>query len=409
MKSNWKKLLSLALVLALMLGFAPGIGPTASAANAYSGYVNTTTAVRFNNMDWYIIADNSTAADAGTVTLLAKEPIAAMPFLENGPTVWNNSSISYKYSTSTLKTYLDGLTGAGGSFADVADAIVPTNLTDLTDEQVSGAKIYPPSSELVNLSSDVLKCTTATGSNNNMRWRRTKGNHNTSAGAVDGSAGKNGKDVAVGLLAGVRPALRLDLSKVVFSNNTFALPSPVASVTTSGGTPTEYAAFSDAVNAWNNAANDATLKLLSDVTTGSTISVSGTKTLDLNGYGIKMTGSGSVISVVSGADLTLYDSNPKATHKYTIANSKSKGAGLAVVNDTVDGTTFYGGYITGGTSAAGGGIYTNGGTIHVTRGTIIGNQTTGVDGGGGICVKDGTLSMTNGAVTANHAISGIPR
>ena len=276
MKSNWKKLLSLALVLALMLGFAPGIGPTASAANAYSGYVNTTTAVRFNNMDWYIIADNSTAADAGTVTLLAKEPIAAMPFLENGPTVWNNSSISYKYSTSTLKTYLDGLTGAGGSFADVADAIVPTNLTDLTDEQVSGAKIYPPSSELVNLSSDVLKCTTATGSNNNMRWRRTKGNHNTSAGAVDGSAGKNGKDVAVGLLAGVRPALRLDLSKVVFSNNTFALPSPVASVTTSGGTPTEYAAFSDAVNAWNNAANDATLKLLSDVTTGSTISVSGT-------------------------------------------------------------------------------------------------------------------------------------
>ena len=64
---------------------------------------------------------------------------------------------------------------------------------------------------------------------------------------------------------------------------------PVATVTT-GGTSTDYSDFAAAVSAWNSAESGATLKLRSDVTTASTVNVSGTKTLDLNGYGIKMLG-----------------------------------------------------------------------------------------------------------------------
>ena len=91
----------------------------------------------------------------------------------------------------------------------------------------------------------------------------------------------------------------------------------VASVTV-GETATKYATIADAVSAWNSAADSATLTLLADVETSSTITVSGTKTLDLNGHGIKATVSDSVIKVLNGANLTLTDSNPgNVSHKYS--------------------------------------------------------------------------------------------
>ncbi|MBR4211205.1 MAG: hypothetical protein IKR84_02300, partial [Oscillibacter sp.] len=218
-----------ALTLAMLVGLLPGMGMTALAydGNPFTALVNTTTAVKFNDMDWYIIADNSTAVNAGTVTLLAKNAIAAKPFLENGPTICtNDGSTSYKYSESTVKTYLDGLTNEGGIFAAVAKAIAPTNLTDVG---VSNAKIFLPSPELNSLSSDVLKCATLSGQYDSRWWRRTKGNWDTSAGAVKGDIGENWTDLVVGFVGGVRPALNLDLSKVLFdtAEKTFSLLPPV--------------------------------------------------------------------------------------------------------------------------------------------------------------------------------------
>ena len=76
------------LALALVIGLVPGMSLTAEAdgEKAYAAYDVTTdenksksgadlTAlqVTFNDKPWYIIADNSTAVDAGTVTLLAAD------------------------------------------------------------------------------------------------------------------------------------------------------------------------------------------------------------------------------------------------------------------------------------------------------------------------------------------------
>ena len=188
-----------------------------------------------------------------------------------------------------------------------------------------------------------------------------------------------------------------------------AITAPVARVNY-GQTTTEYIVFSEAVSAWNSAESGAALTLLADVTTANTISVTGTKTLDLNGYGIKMAGSGRVLNVSGGANLTLEDSTPDSTHKYTIASPKSNGAGLAVVDDRNGSTEFTGGYITGGnvSNEKGGGIQVNGGSLTMTGGTVIGNRVEGTVHGGGIAVigESDTFKMTGGSIIGNTARYG---
>ena len=74
-KISGRKLLSYILTLVMILGLMPGMSLTAFAydGNPYASLVNTTTKVKFNGYYWYIIEDNSTAVDAGTVTLLAAD------------------------------------------------------------------------------------------------------------------------------------------------------------------------------------------------------------------------------------------------------------------------------------------------------------------------------------------------
>ena len=200
-------------------------------------------------------------------------------------------------------------------------------------------------------------------------------------------------------------------------NTTYYVPAPapapepaVASVT-AGGTTTEYTDFATAVTNWNSAANGATLTLLADVTTESTIEVSGTKILDLNGYELKKTGSGGVINV-NGANLTLNDSNPDTVHGYTISNPNN-GAGLATVHsEKQDGDTeFTGGYITGGiaTDGGGGGVkIASGGRFTMNGGTVIGNTSSGGYGGGGIFVVNNNsgFTMNDGAIIGNTTTNG---
>ncbi|MBQ7147356.1 MAG: hypothetical protein IJR96_01255 [Pseudobutyrivibrio sp.] len=156
-----------------------------------------------------------------------------------------------------------------------------------------------------------------------------------------------------------------------------------------------YLTIDQAVSNWTAGT---TLKLLKDAETSDTITVTDTKTFDLNGRGLKYSGTGTktVIKVSSGANLTINDSNSTVEHKYTGYMSK------AVVNDNASYPegTFTGGYITGGNSNNhGGGIIVEG-TLNMTSGTIIGNK--GYYGGAIEVTSSGTLNMTGGEIIGNE-------
>ena len=181
---------------------------------------------------------------------------------------------------------------------------------------------------------------------------------------------------------------------------------PVASVTTSSSIISYYATLASAVSAWEA---NSTLTLLANVETSSTITVSNTCTLDLNGYGIRKTGSGAVMAINWGGNLTLNDSDPTAEHHFDVnANN------VASLNEASGTLTIYGGYITGGSNNYGGAIdvansgvdFQNGPSLTMNGGTLIGNSGTV----GGVCVsrdtKDyyNTFTMNGGAICYNDQI-----
>ena len=176
----------------------------------YASLLNTTTVVKFNGYNWYIIADNSTAVDAGTVTLLSADT-------SFGDSKFHDSSSAY--SGSTVKSNLDALTAEGGSFAGVKDAIVDTNLTDVS---VTGAKLYLLNTiEANSVPENILKFSAEW-------WLRSPGEDGTFAAFVDGVyCYVRGDGGYVSLPFRVRPALQLDLSKVTFDSatNTFSVGS----------------------------------------------------------------------------------------------------------------------------------------------------------------------------------------
>ena len=164
-----------------MLGLMPGMSLTALAydGNPYASLVGTTNSVTFNGKPWYIIADNSTAVDAGTVTLLAADTSFGLSEFSD--------RYSNDYSISKVKASLDDLT-TSGSFKDVADAI-ETN----TD---AGGKLYLLStSEAQQLSQDVLKMNFSSMMGG--WWLRSPGFYEVEAAFV---YGENGRVIAFGSL-----------------------------------------------------------------------------------------------------------------------------------------------------------------------------------------------------------------
>ena len=162
------------------------------------------------------------------------------------------------------------------------------------------------------------------------------------------------------------------------------------------------------------------ITLKNDIAIGTTLTVLRKVTLDLNGYVLKMTGSGSVIildnkSGITG-DLTLIDSNPTAEHKF-----KVNGAEPWVLDDS--GTeTVYGGIITGGTGSriffsngvGGGGVIIGSGALTMNAGSIVGcstpnRLTTGEASYGGIYAfgpmangdTTGVITLTGGLIKNN--------
>lgn len=206
----------------MILGAVSSKGLTVYASTYYSGYLvtNSDTAqtlqekvVRFNGMDWYIIADNSTAVDAGTVTLFAKDNIANSRF--------NNSCGSGNYyCSSAIKSFLDNLTSRNGSFRGVSYVIADT---DLEDVYVTGAKLWLLStSEAEALNSNARKCSFNW-------WLRSPSPLSSSddlkkAMFVDGQNGGMPGGYSglpyVDMSLGVRPALNLKLTDVTFNQET---------------------------------------------------------------------------------------------------------------------------------------------------------------------------------------------
>lgn len=155
------------------------------------------------------------------------------------------------------------------------------------------------------------------------------------------------------------------------------------------------------------------ITLKNDIAIGTTLTILRKVTLDLNGYVLKMTGSGSVIildnkSGITG-DLTLIDSNPTAEHKF-----KVNGAEPWVLDDS--GTeTVYGGIITGGTGSriffsngvGGGGVIIGSGALTMNGGNIVGCI---ANRGGGLFLSDGSFTMNAGSIvgcsTPNRLTTG---
>lgn len=121
--------------------------------------------------------------------------------------------------------------------------------------------------------------------------------------------------------------------------------------------------------------------------------IQGDVTLDLNGFVLKITGSGSVIKIESGT-LTLVDSHPAAIHKF-VKNTddlwmldESQGAGIV-----------RGGIITGGNAGYndGGGVYVcPGAGLVMQGGSIVGCK---AKQGGGVYVADKNEAKTLGRFT----------
>ena len=155
------------------------------------------------------------------------------------------------------------------------------------------------------------------------------------------------------------------------------------------------------------------IRLTKDIDISNSLTILRKVTLDLNGYVLKMTGSGSVIildnkSGITG-DLTLIDSNPTAEHKF-----KVNGAEPWVLDNS--GTeTVYGGIITGGTGSRiffsngveGGGVIIGSGALTMNGGNIVGCI---ANEGGGLFLSDGSFTMNAGSIvgcsTPNRLTTG---
>lgn len=138
---------------------------------------------------------------------------------------------------------------------------------------------------------------------------------------------------------------------------------------------------------------EGTYFLCNNVNLTQTLVIRGNVTLNLNGFVLKITGSGSVIKIESGT-LTLVDSHPAAIHKF-VKNTddlwmldESQGAGIV-----------RGGIITGGNAGYndGGGVYVCPGAELVMRGgSIVGCK---AKQGGGVYVADKNEAKTLGRFT----------
>ena len=138
-------------------------------------------------------------------------------------------------------------------------------------------------------------------------------------------------------------------------------------------------------------------------------------TLDLNGFVLKITGSGSVIKIESGT-LTLVDSHPAAIHKF-VKNTDD----LWMLDESQGAEIVKGGVITGGTGSTykynndigqivyndcGGGVFVAPGASFIMEGGNIVGCSAGKSGGGVKVTNDGDFKMSGGTISGCTAGGG---
>lgn len=143
--------------------------------------------------------------------------------------------------------------------------------------------------------------------------------------------------------------------------------------------------------------------------------IRGNVTLDLNGFVLKITGSGSVIKIESGT-LTLVDSHPAAIHKF-VKNTDD----LWMLDENAGTEIVKGGVITGGTGSTykynndigqivyndcGGGVFVAPGASFVMEGGNIVGCSAGKSGGGVKVTNDGDFKMSGGTISGCTAGGG---
>ena len=234
-KKLGKKLLSFLLTLAMVVGLMPGMsltaladGTTYSPASDYTGYEalktgDTTVQIEGVNIgdtivDWYVIGYDSTDK---TVTLLSKQSFENKPFN-------SNYEKGNAYASSEIKTYVEGLTGENQPLAGIKDALadISGKVTGNPDN-ISGAVPYLLSYAEANALSPTKKSGAA-----DTWWLRSPGLIDVYAACVSGGKALDYGDT-VNLEHAVRPALKLDLSKVTFDSEskTFSLAEGEATAT----------------------------------------------------------------------------------------------------------------------------------------------------------------------------------
>ena len=215
-----KRFLGILLSISLMLGLMPGMiltayadGTTYNPASTYTDFatLNTNntevTISEVSGKTWYVIG-----SDTSTVTLLSKQSFDNKAF--------NSSGTGNDYATSEIKTYVDGLTGAEQPLAGIRSVISDLTLIDKATAQ--------------GLSETKLK-----GAGGANWWLCSPGNYGDGWAAcvrsAYGDVDEDGRSVDAPL--GVRPALKLNLSSVIFESETktFSLKPAGYSVTLSGG------------------------------------------------------------------------------------------------------------------------------------------------------------------------------
>ncbi len=135
------------------------------------------------------------------------------------------------------------------------------------------------------------------------------------------------------------------------------------------------------------------IQLAADIEISSTLNITRTVTLDLNGHVLEKNGIGSVIWIGNGGSLTLIDSNSEElSHKFTVNSD-----GLWVLDETGGTKIVKGGVITGGSTWKGGGVYVaTGGTLNMSAGSIVGCTASDRQAGGGIYAQ-GTVRLSGSA------------
>jgi len=382
----------------------------AAAATAYAGLKNTTTVVHFDSKDWYLIEDNSTAVDAGTVTLLAKECVGASIF--GGSSTYSGSTVEgvvNNYYTNSISTDAKAAVDGSGMFlltTDQANAIKTANV-------------------------DVLKCSKATGAESILWWLGSPCDPYNAACVYgdDGSIRDSGEIVERTL--GVRPALKLDLSKVEFDSETktFAVPAAV----------TEYPLWVGGVlvtsenmsgEGWNYAADTNTLTLNGATITGygkdnfkrASIYYEGEAPFIIDVEGVNVVGKddddmlySGIVSTSDKAPLLTIQGNGSLEVKGYENGIKNEQGNIVLAGGTINATggsagitggynnavTISGGDITATSSRSGAGIllYGDDSAVTITNGTVKASSVSQYGYNAGI--KAGTVSISGGTVEAN--------